>query len=123
MFLSERRPLHRINPPLRSSLLNIRDRYTSIQGNTLVNLQNLSNVSNDLRGELSDSSGSSPIPGHCGRSNRSPSDLLLCWLNARSLRQFVDLLSDSKADLLAFTETWLTLNDTTALVEQSVPVH
>ena len=73
----------------------------------------------------SDSSDSSPVPGRSGPSNRSPSDLLLCCVNARSLRNksaaFVDLLSDSKADLFAVTETWLTHSDTTALVELSVP--
>ena len=42
--------------------------------------------------------------------------LLLCVLNARSLRNksatFVDLVCDSKADLFAVAETWLTDNDT-----------
>ena len=41
--------------------------------------------------------------------------LLLCVLNARSLRNksvmFVDLVCDSKADLFAVSETWLTDND------------
>ena len=73
-----------------------------------MNLQNLSGVS-------SDSSDSSPIPDHSGPFNRSPSDLLLCCLNVGSLRNkskaLVDLLSDSKADLFAATETWLTHNE------------
>ena len=45
--------------------------------------------------------------------------LLLCVLNARSLRNkaaaFVDLVCDSKADLFAVSETWLTDNDTAIL--------
>lgn len=47
--------------------------------------------------------------------------LLLCVLNARSLRNksatFVDLVCDSKADLFAVSETWLTDNDTAILSE------
>lgn len=47
--------------------------------------------------------------------------LLLCVLNARSLgnksASFVDLVCDSKADLLAVSETWLTDNDTAILSE------
>ena len=43
----------------------------------------------------------------------------LCVLNARSLRNksFVDLVCDSKADLFAVSETWLTVNDTAILSE------
>ena len=85
-----------------------------------MNLQNLSSVSRE-------SSDPSPIPGHSGPFNRSPCELLFCSLNARSLRNkstaFADLLSDSKADLFAVTETWLTHNDTTALAELSVPFY
>ena len=66
-------------------------------------------------GGSSDSSDSSPFPGHSRPFNRSPSDLLLCCLNVGSLRNkakaLVDLLSDSKAYLFAVTETWLTHND------------
>ena len=47
--------------------------------------------------------------------------LLLCVLNARSLRNksatFVDLVCDSKTDLFAVSETWLTDNDTAILSE------
>ena len=47
--------------------------------------------------------------------------LLLCVLNARSLRNksatFVDLVCDSKADLFAVSQTWLTVNDTAILSE------
>ena len=47
--------------------------------------------------------------------------LLLCVPNARSLRNksaaFVDLVCDSKADLFAVSETWLTDNDTAILSE------
>ena len=47
--------------------------------------------------------------------------LVLCVLNARSLRNksatFVDLVCDSKADLFAVSETWLTVNDTAILSE------
>ena len=47
--------------------------------------------------------------------------LLLCVLNARSLRNksstFVDLVCDSKADLFAVSESWLTVNDTAILSE------
>ena len=48
-------------------------------------------------------------------------ELLLCVLNAQSLRNksatFVDLVCDSKADLFAVFETWLTDNDTAILSE------
>ena len=81
-----------------------------------MNLLNISSIS-------SDSSDPSPFPVHSGPFNRSPNELLLCCLNARSLRnksvRFVDLLSDSKADLFAVTEMWFTHNDTTTLVELS----
>ena len=86
-------------------------------------LQNLSSLSSDLSSVSTDSSDSSP--GHSGPSNGSTSKLLLCLLNARSLRNksaaFIDLLSENKADLFAVNETWLTHNDTTALAELSVP--
>ena len=86
-------------------------------------LQNLSSLSSDLSSVSTDSSDSSP--SHSGPSNGSTSKLLLCCLNARSLRNksaaFIDLLSENKADLFAVNETWLTHNDTTALAELSVP--
>ena len=120
---SERRPLHRIIRPSKSFLLNIQDRHISTQGNTFVNLQNLSSLSSDLSSVSTDFSDSSP--GHSGPSNGSTSKLLLCCLNARSLRNkfaaFIDLLSEHKEDLFAVNETWLTHNDTTALAELSVP--
>ena len=47
-------------------------------------LQNLSSLSSDLSSVSTDSSDSSP--GHSGPSNGSTSKLLLCCLNARSLR-------------------------------------
>ena len=122
---SERRPLHRIIRPSKSFLLNIQDRHINTQGNIFVNLQNSSSMSSDLSSVSIDSSDSSPSPGHSGPSNGSTSKLLLCCLNARSLRNksaaFIDLLSENKADLFAVNEIWLTHNDTTALAELSVP--
>ena len=55
----------------------------------------------------------------------SPTNLLkLCTLNVRSLRNksaaFYDYVCDSKADLYAFTETWLTDKDS-ALIGDVVP--
>lgn len=47
--------------------------------------------------------------------------LLLCVLNARSLRNksaaFLDFVCDSKVDLFAVSETWLIDNDTSILSE------
>ena len=78
-------------------------------------------LSSDLSSMSTDSSDSSP--GHSGPSNGSTSKLLLYCLNGRSLRNnsaaFIDLLLEYKADLFAVNETWLTHNDTSALVELS----
>ena len=134
---SERRPLHRTTRSSRSFLLNIQDRHISTQRKNFVNLQNSSSMSSDLSCVSSDSSNSSPSqlqnwsslssdsssvstdssdssPGHSGTSYGSTSKLLLCCLNARSLRnKSAAFILENKADLFA-------VNDTSALAKSSV---
>ena len=84
-----------------------------------MNLQNLSSMSSDLSGMLRDSLITwdvligCPVIFYCAVSMQ---DLL-----ETNLRHLLICLSDSKADLFAVTETWLTHNETTAVTELSIP--
>ena len=57
--------------------------------------------------------------------SRLASQIFLCTLNARSLRNkttaFVDLVCDVKADIFMICESWLTVNDSAVLSELSPP--